>query len=61
MTLELKKTKNGNGVFSKHKIAPNQPIIEFTGDLFTKETLNKNSHYIQINYNKYIGPSRKTR
>lgn len=59
MNIELRKTKSGQGVFAKVLIPANYPIIEFTGDLFNKSTLNKNSYYIQINNDRYIGPSGK--
>lgn len=49
------------GVFAKGNIQPNSIVLEFKGDIFTKNTLPldliKNNFYVQIGSDKYIGGS----
>lgn len=59
--LKIKKSKNGmgNGVFADIDIPAQQPIIEVTGDIHTKETMPDPDHpaWYQISNKLFIGPS----
>ncbi len=56
--LEVKQTKTGMGVFTKNTIAANQPILEFTGGIIPASKVDWDpSYYLQINHNRFMGPS----
>lgn len=46
------------GVFTTTSIPANVPILEFNGDLFTRETLqHEMGRVMQISHNSFLGPS----
>lgn len=56
--LEYKKINNRMGIVTTTHIRAGVPIMEFTGDLFTKEQAKSNfSEMIQIFQDMYLGPS----
>lgn len=64
LILMQSKICEGKGVFANKEFKENQKILEFRGDLFTKEQLPniysdkaEDDRYIQIGANLYIGPS----
>lgn len=48
---------SGQGVFTTIKIPAHSPVIEITGNLYTKENLLNNLVVLQIGHNLFIGPS----
>lgn len=58
--LKIVDTKNkGKGVISTIRIPANSPIIEFTGEIHSEETMPDPNHpaWLQINHNSFIGAS----
>lgn len=56
--IEFIETKKGKGVYTSVDIPANTTILEFKGDVLTKETLNcESKYYLQIGKDKFIGPS----
>lgn len=60
--LILKKTKNGRGVFASKQLKKGDVILKFYGNFFTYDELPTpydavRDHYVQIEKNRYIGPS----
>lgn len=58
--LVVKSTKNGSGLFTEIKIPKDSPIYEFTGTIWTSETLPKHQDQemiLQIGPDLYMGPS----
>lgn len=47
----------GNGLFTTVKISSNYPIIEVTGNLYTKSNLPDHPAVLQVGSNLFIGPS----
>ncbi len=61
--LEIEKTENGKAVFALRDFRSGEFIIEFRGKPYTREQyirkLNpKNNHFLQIDENLYLGPTR---
>lgn len=59
--LKLKKSKQGtgNGVFTDIDIPAESPIMEMTGNVYTKETMPEPNHpaLLQVSNKYFIGPS----
>ena len=56
--LKKQQNKNGYGIFTTVTISPKSVVFEFKGNLLSKENLNLNSpFYLQIDKNKFLGPS----
>ena len=58
----VKNSKNGAGVFANKNLEKGEVILEFHGELFTREELPKpynevEDHYLQIDNDLYMGPS----
>lgn len=60
--LEVRETSKGKGVFSKVSIPKDTTVYEYTGDVMSLSELPfplkpEDDHYLQIDKQKYIGPS----
>lgn len=55
--LKILDSKNGKGVFTTVDIPAETPIMEITGDLYTKENMPDSPYLYQISNIWYLGPS----
>lgn len=55
--LKVLPSKNGNGVFTTVDIPARTPILECTGDIYTRTNVPNHPAVLQIAQDLYIGPS----